>query len=232
MPDRGERVLSVLTRIASLRPAASTASLGQSLFPERASPAALLLLGEVLARLAGVERPVLQIVAACAAGDAGPVARDFAAAAATRFGRTLLVSSTPSGEPEQAGLRGLSWLMSGTLGGEPDGITPDTAVPGLYYTSLALHQPGPLDVPVASWLAGPQAFRMIVIESPAIAADPRTLAVSALCHGGVLSVSAGATTLAELRTATRQLASAGVALLGTVLQDAPRIGRSPRRRAG
>ena len=196
-----------------------------------ASPAALRLLGEVLARLAGMERPVVQIVASSAGGNAGPVARDFAAAAATRFGRTLLVSSAP-GDREDASLRGLSWLMTGTLGGEPDGITPDTSVPGLYYTSLALHQSGPLEVPLQSWLAGPQAFRMIVIECPAIAADPRTLAVSALCHGSVLAVGAGLTTLPELRAAARQLASAGVPLLGTVLHDAPRIGRTPRNLAG
>ena len=224
--------MSVFTRLPLTRAAQAAAPVSRPAMLEPASPAALLLLGEVLARLAGTERPLVQIVAASANGDASAVARDFAAAAATRFGRTLLVSSSPPGEREESGIRGLSWLMSGTLGGEPDGITPDTSVPGLYYTSLALHHPGPLDVPLGAWLAGPQAFRMIVIECPAIAADPRTLAVSALCHGSVLAVGAGLTTLPELRAAARQLASAGVALLGTVLHDAPRIGRHVQRPAG
>ncbi len=122
--------------------------------------------------------------------------------------------------------------MTGTLGGEPDGITPDTYVAGLYYTALALERAGPLEVPLAAWLAGPQAFRMIVIDCPAVAADPRTLAVSSLCHGSVLAVEAGRTTLPQLRASARQLASAGAPLLGTVLHDAPRIGFNPLRRAG
>ena len=199
---------------------------------EFASPASLALLGEVLARLTGTERPVVQFVAAAPDGQAGQVARDFAAAAATRFGRTLLVSSAACAAREEAGVRGLSWLMTGTLGGEPDGIVPDTYVAGLYYTSLALDRAGPLEVPVAAWLAGPQAFRMIVIDCPAVAADPRTLAVSPLCHGSVLAVQAGLTTLPQLRAASRQLASTGVPLLGTVLYEAPSIGRAFRRRTG
>ena len=224
--------MNVFPRLQVTRPGQSPISAGQQALPEPASPAALLLLGEVLARLAGIDRPIVHIVAASASGDAGPVARDFAVAAATRFGRTLLVSSGPCGDREQAGVRGLSWLMNGLLGGEPDGITPDTSIPGLYYASLLLNHPGPLVVPMENWLAGPQDFRMIVVESPAVAEDPRTLAVSALCHGSVLAVSAGQTTLPDLRASVRQLASAGVALLGTVLQDAPRIGLPPLRRTG
>ena len=223
--------MSVFTRIQPARQATAAASVRPPAFLEPASPAALLLLGEMLARLAGVERPVIQFVAASAAGGAGQVARDFAASAAARFGRTLLVSSDRSAAREEAGVRGLSWLMTGTLGGEPDGITPDTYVAGLY-TSLALEHPGPLEVPLAAWLAGPQAFRMIVIDCPAVAADPRTLAVSPLCHGVVLAVEAGRTTLPQLRAAARQLASAGAPLLGTVLHDAPRIGFNPWGRAG
>ncbi len=216
-----------------LRPAYTNAatSVSDATALEPTSPAALLMLGEVLARLAGTPRPVVHIVAASACVNASQVARDFAAAAATRFGRTLLVSSSPCGARAETGLRGLSWLMNGMLGGEPDGITPDISVPGLYYTSLAVHNPGPLAVPLESWLNGPQDFRMIVIELPAVAVDPRTLAVSVRCHGSVLAVGAGTTRLAELRNSARQLASAGVALLGTVLQDAPRIGRMARRAA-
>ncbi len=224
--------MSVFTRMAPARTASAAASVRPPAFLEPASPAALCLLGEMLARLAGVERPVVQFVAASDAGHAGQVARDFAAAAASRFGRTLLVSSNACAEREEAGVRGLSWLMTGTLGGEPDGITPDTYVAGLYYTSLALDRAGPLEVPLAAWLAGPQAFRMIVIDCPAIVADPRTLAVASLCHGSVLAVQAGLTNLRQLRTAARQLASAGAPPLGIVLHDAPRIGRKPWRRAG
>ncbi len=224
--------MSVFTRIAPVRAATAAASVRPSVLPEPASPAALSLLGEMLARLAGVERPVVQFVAASAGGNTGQVARDFAAAAAARFGRTLLVSSAAGAERDEAGVRGLSWLLSGTLGGEPDGITPDTYVAGLYYAGLGLDRPGPLEVPLAAWLDGPQAFRMIVIDCPAIAADPRTLAVSALCHGSVLAVEAGLTTLPQLRAAARQLASAGTPLLGSVLHGAPRIGLVPRRRAG
>ena len=224
--------MSVFTRVAPVRQTQSAATIRQAGVLEPASPAALLLLGEVLARLGNVERPVVQILAASTSGNATPVARDFAVAAATRFGRTLLVNASGSADQQDARTRGLSWLMSGTLGGEPDGISPDTSIPGLYYASLALHQPGPLEVPLEAWLAGPQAFRMVVVESAAIAADPRMLAVSSLCHGSVLAVGAGETTLVQLRGLARQLASAGVPVLGTLLHNAPRIVLKPWRRAG
>ena len=212
-------VRQAIRRVPGASRASTQAEAGQ---PSRAG---LRLLSEVLAALAGVERPVVHIVSVSGSGQAGTggVAREVAAAAAARFGRTLLACSSEPAAVDPCG-RDLSWLMTGVLGGEPDGITPDVAVPGLYHASLAIRQAGPLDVPVQAWLAGPQVFQMIVIESPAASADPRTLAVAAQCDGSVLAVGAGATTLAELRVAARQMAGAGVRVLGTVLHDAPRIG--------
>ncbi len=194
------------------------------------SPAALHLLAEVLARVSTVARPIVHVVAAGGQAKPAGMALDFAAAAATSYGRTLLVSSNGGAAAEAPGTRGLSWLMADFSGQPPDGLTPDTLVPGLYYASLNLARPGPPEPPVAEWLAAPQAFRMIIIESPSISADPRTLATVAHGHGVVLAVAAGQTTLAEIRTASRQLAAAGIVLLGTVLHGAPTIGFGPRRR--
>ena len=151
--------------------------------PDQASTAGLHLLGEVLARLNGIERPVVQIISASPRDGIGRVAQDLAAAAACRFGRTLLVSTSDVAAPDDPGARGLTWLMNGFSGGEPNGLAPDALVPGLYHTRLRADDPGILDLPVEAWLAGPQAFRMIVVESPAIAADPRALAVASRCHG-------------------------------------------------
>ncbi len=198
----------------------------------RAPAAGLRLLGEVLARLPGTERPVIQIVSASAGSGTGRVGHDLAAAAAASFGRTLLASPAGQDSADERAARGLSWLMTGLLGSEPDGIVPDAAVAGLYYAGLDMQQPGPVHAPVEAWLAGPQAFRMIVVESPAVAGDPRTLAVAAHCHGCILAVAAGASTQADVRAAARQLASTGTQLLGSVLHDAPVIsmmpGRTPR----
>ena len=209
----------------AIRLAPALPRLSRAMAPDQPSEAGLRLLSEILAGLAGVARPVVHIVAASAGSNASVVARDLAAASAGRFGRTLLAVSAHDPAADEPGLRGLSWLMNGVLGGEPDGITPDGCVPGLYHASVATRHHGPLDVPVQAWLAGPQAFRMIIIESPASGADPRTLAITAQCHASVLAVGAGTTTLADLRAASRQIAGAGARLLGTVLHDAPTIGR-------
>ena len=221
-------------------PRASTAtsnfskpSIGLPLGAATPPPQAVALLGEVLARISGVEKPVLQILASSAGCTASQVAYDFSVASTCHFGRTLLVSAVGQQAEDLTGARALSRRMTEWLGGQASEITPDTFVAGLYHAPLpAEANPAKASQAILAWREWHQDFRMIVIDSPAIAYDPRGLAWAAGCTGCLLTVTAGLTRADEVRSCERQLRSAGLLVLGTVLHDAPAFGLGLRRRRG
>lgn len=192
---------------------------------------ALAMLSQVLSQLADIGRPIVQIMPASAGCGAGQVAFELAVAAALHFGTTLLVSDSEPPAPDLTGARALSWRMTRLLGDSADALTPDGVVNGLYHAQPALDDAhGAQAASLKSWLAAPQDFRMVVFDSPALAICPQTLGTAALCHTCVLTVRAGQTRAEELRTAERQLASAGVCVAGVVLHGAPDLSLRPRRR--
>ncbi len=186
-------------------------------------PAALGLLGEVLARLPGVERPVVQIIATSHHASASQVALELAIASARQFGTTLLVAPGECAKPDMSGARELSWRMTQMLGGSQDGVLPDAVIAGLYHCQLPESGFASGVPPIGLWQASPRNYRMIVIDAPCISANPRGLASAQSCSGCVLSVAAGATRQSSLLALQRQFSSAGVPILGTVLFDAKPI---------
>ena len=177
-------------------------------------------LGEALARLPGVPKPIIQIISASASTSAMPVARALAASAARQYGRTLLVSYATS-DGSELSVRGLSWLMSELKVADPEAEVPDGVVAGLYH--LRLRGSERKTAKLAAWVSETDKFSMVVLSSPAIALDPRTLMLAAECDGSILSVAAGATRAGEVLAEARQLACAGIRVLGTVLDNAPSL---------
>ena len=205
---------------------------------EEAARQAAGLLGHVLARLPGVAQPVVHVLPACPAGNAFSVARVLAAAAAERFGRTLLVRAGVA-ETRQAEPGGLWWLAAELPGYGPDAqghgpeaIVPDAGTEGLYHTRTRLADRGGIAQKLAAWCRTEPGFRMVVVESPSATIDPEALDTCLACHGAVLAVAAGRTTLQDLRRTERQLEAAGARVLGTVLHDRPIIGLPGLRRRG
>ena len=221
----------------ALRPARGGVGRGYpSAAAQEATRQAAGLLGHVLARLPGVAQPVVHVLPACAAGSASAVARVLAAAAAERFGRTLLVRAGNS-EVQQPEPGGLWWLAAELPGQGPDGfgsgpetIVPDASMEGLYHARLPLADRGGIAQKLAAWCRAEPAFRMVVVESPSATIDLAALDACLVCHGAVLAVAAGQTTLQDLRRAERQLQAAGARVLGTVLHDRPVIGLPGLRR--
>ena len=204
---------------------------------EEATRQAAGLLGHVLARLPGVAQPIVHVLPACGSGSAASVAHVLAAAAAERFGRTLLVraGSAEVQQPEPGG--GLWWLPAELPGQAPEAhgngpetIVPDAGTEGLYHTRTLLADRGGIAPKLAVWCRSEPAFRMLVVESPSATIDPAALDACLSCHGAVLAVAAGQTTLQDLRRAERQLEAAGARVLGTVLHDRPIIGLPGLRR--
>jgi hypothetical protein len=183
-----------------------------------------------MARLPGVDRPVLQIMAASQGTPTWRAAQALGQAAACRFGRTLLVScrNEPLSGPSP------SALIQEPLRprrGTGRGIIPDVVTEGLHHTHLACEPASALKQAIENWLAAPQHFRMLAIESLALCVDPCAVAMAARCHGTILAVQAGVTRLDEIRACVRQLSSAGALLIGTVLVEAPRTAFWERGRA-
>jgi len=183
---------------------------------------AVSLLGEILARLHGLAKPVVQVVPAMAGQTPDQVAFDLAVAASAHLGRTLLVSAGLHESPDLSGARELAWRMTRLLGGVPDTIMPDALVACLYHA-----QPVGGAMPIPLWKNAAQDFQLILLDCPPIATHPQTLAAARGCDGAVLTVAAGVTRMDHLRAAQRQLASAQVPVLGTVLHDAMRMDIRP-----
>ena len=181
--------------------------------------AGLGLLGEVLARLPGVEKPMIQVISGAPSGSAMPVARALAISAAQRFGRTLLISSEDSGSHDMPA-RGLSWLLSELSVESADTIIPDGSVAGLYHIRHRDDLQG--SAQLQGWFGEPHGISFIVVSSRAIAVEPRTIALASGCHGSILAVEAGRSRAEDVATQTQQLACAGVRVLGSVLYNAPR----------
>lgn len=176
------------------------------------------LLGEVLARLPGVKKPMIQVIAGSPSGSAMTVARALAISAAQRYGRTLLVSPDEPGR-HGGSVRGLSWLMSELSTESADAKIPDSGVARLYH--MRLRSEAVETAQLQLWFAEPHDISLIVVCSQAIAVEPSTIALACGCHGSLLAVEAGRSRAEEISAQIQQLACASVRVLGSVLYNAP-----------
>jgi hypothetical protein len=185
-------------------------------------PAAVALLAEILARLKGLDLPVVQFIAACPHSEAGHIAHDLAVASVSRFGRTLLLSSIARGDQE-----GVVRHLAAVRPSPPSvrAVVPDACVPGLYHRRIEEEGFDAAQFAAPAARSGSQAFRMMVLASPTPSLSPTTLMQAAHAHGTIIAVAAGTTPLKLLQATARQVRHAGGTLLGTVLFGAP--GREP-----
>ena len=191
----------------------------------KVTPEASSLLAEVLASLHGIELPIVQFMPACLNGNGKHLSRQFAAAAVAFYGRTLLLDA---GSNVITAERGLVSRAPSRKQRRSFPVMPDSDIPGLYHRQA-------FDVAfdlIATETPDTQPFRMMVIQSASPVANPSALERARHCHGSILTVAAGLTSLPDLHATTRQLRHAGGKLLGVVLFDVPII-RLPfsRRRA-
>ncbi len=180
-----------------------------------ANPAARHLLAEIVARLGQADVPVVQVMAACGRSRAAGVSLGLAVASVPGYGRTLLMADDGAQGSDAGGPR--------LAGRGAQAVIPDAGVPGLYHRRF---DEGLLDrqpTPPSTSRTSAKSFRMIVLASQSPAACPAGLAHAARCHGTILAVAAGVTSLAELQATARQVQQAGGTVLGTVLYDAPRF---------
>jgi hypothetical protein len=191
----------------------------------------MLLLSEIMARLHGIEMPVVQFIHASGEGNVRQAAGSFARASAACLGRTLLVRRQPVGAPpltqaaSAASMPTVSRRRARKSVVDAFEIVPDSAMASLFHVQIGRETQGSLQAMQASpeaWLDSITLdFRLIVIESDAPERSLATLELARRCHGSVLVVTAGTTSLSQARTAMRQVQLAGGTLLGSVLQDAP-----------
>jgi hypothetical protein len=197
-------------------------------------PAAVSLLSQVVARLHGLDVPVVQFIQVTAGVGQTRVARDFAEASLTRLGRTLIASLH---EPETAKAGLVLESGSATVGRRrtrkpandtPD-IIPDATVQGLYHTRIGAgcgETNQISQVPPAVWLGEARLdFRLLVIDCGPLERNPAAVELASRCHGSILIVASGATRLPQIRAAAQQVQIAGGTLLGSVLFDTPPVPR-------
>jgi hypothetical protein len=190
---------------------------------------AISLLSHVLARLHGLDVPVVQFIQVSCDARAPSVARDFAEAALTKLGRTLIASlhepekpaaSFPEGGGMAAGRRRVRKPVNGS-----HDIVPDGTVDGLYHARIGsvCGEPNKLShVPPAIWLGEARIeFRLLVIDCGPLERNPAAVELASRCHGSILTVEAGITQLSMVRSAAQQVQIAGGTLLGSVLYNAP-----------
>ncbi len=192
---------------------------------------AVALLSKVLARLRGLDVPVVQFIQVSTDLRVSSVPRDFAEASLSRLGRTLL-ASLHSPDPRQLGAASgrLPVAIVGrrrarrTLKEVPD-VVPDVALQGLYHVRIG----GGVDelnqitqVPPAIWLGEARLdFRLLVVDCGPLELNPAAVELASRCHGSILTIAAGVTDLARVRSVAQQVQLAGGKLLGSVLYDAP-----------
>ncbi len=211
------------------------------------------LLSQVVARLHGLDVPVVQFIQVTADPRRASVARDFAKASLTRLGRTLLASLHET-EILKAGLpveTGGGMVVGRRRARKPANdtpdIVPDATIQGLYHTRIGAgcgETNQMSHVPPAVWLGEARLdFRLLVIDCGPLERNPAAVELTSRCHGSILVVAAGATRLPQIRAAAHQVQIAGGTLLGAVLYDTPSLPsmhvpawiprlRSLRRRAG
>lgn len=192
---------------------------------------ALALLSQLLARLHGIDVPVVQVIQASPRAHPSHIARSLAEASTATLGRTLLVSLHAPGE-QQAGVSapaaaGLVVRRRRAKKGVSDApeIVPDSSLPGLYHAGIGCQsdEATRIDyVPPGVWLGGVNLnFRLLIIDCGPLDLCPAAVEVASRCHGSVLGVAAGVTRLAEVQMVAAQVQLAGGRLLGSVLYDAP-----------
>jgi hypothetical protein len=187
------------------------------------------LLCEVMARLRGADMPVIQFIQVSGESDTAETAMRFASNSATYFGRTLLVRLSAARVRDVHQVAATNVTIAGLLtrksSADPIEIVPDSAVSGLSHACIGIH-PGDAAqralFPAESRLDDMALdFRLIVIASDPPETTPATLELATRCHGSVLVVSAGHTSLSQVRDATRRVRLAGGTLMGCVLEGAP-----------
>ena len=198
-------------------------------------PEAVLLLSEIMARLHGVDMPVVQFINVSGEAGAADITASFAQASAACVGRTLLVHLGQPG-PREGTRLGVAHPVATiprrrARKAVPDSIEimPDSVVPGLCRAYLGGEQAGAYSKKSSScetWLDGMTFdFKLIVIESGSPERAPAALDLATRSHGNVLIAAAGMTRLAQTRIVVRQIQLAGGTLMGSVLYDAPSIPR-------
>ncbi len=211
----------------SLRLSSETKELTRSLSPR---PEAVRLLSEIMARLHGVDMPVVQFIRACGQAATAEIAASFAQASAGCLGRTLLIrvhALEPSGVSFSDAAAAVATIGRRRARKAADNleIIPDSLISGLCHARIGFaygQAASPAHVSPDIFLEGVSLdFRVIVIESDAPERCPMTLDLAVRCHGSVLVVAAGATGLPQTRRVMRQVQLAGGTLLGSVLHGAP-----------
>jgi hypothetical protein len=199
---------------------------------------AVALLSRVMARLHGLDVPVVQFIQVSVDSKPAMVARDFAEASLSRLGRTLLASlyepeiARPS-LPDASGGTAVGRRRARKPANDAPDIVPDAALHGLYHARIGLGcgETSQMSfVPPAVWLGEARIeFRLLVIDCGPLERTPAAVELASRCHGSILTVEAGATQLSAVRAAAQQVQIAGGTLLGSVLYDAPDL---PARRTG
>ena len=198
---------------------------------------AMMLLWEIMARLRGIEMPVLQFIDVSGDRGATDVAASFAHAAAHCVGRTLLVrfqSSQSRGVQQDSDAAIESISLDHRPSKSVDDtfeVVPDSAVPGLCHVYARYDPMQALQMKrefAEIWLDGIALdFRLVIIESRSPERCPATLDLATRCHGSVLVLTAGESSLSQSRAVMRQVQLVGGTLLGAVLRDAPGAPRFP-----
>ena len=192
------------------------------------------LLSEIMARLHGVDMPVVQFIRASGEAASTEIAASFAQASAGCLGRTLLIrlhTSEPPGVSSSNDTAAVATIPRRRARKAADNleIVPDSLVPGLCHARIEFAYGQTSSQTQASpdtFLEGASLdFRVIVIESDAPERCPMTLDLAVRCHGSVLVVAAGTTSLPQARGVMRQVQLAGGTLLGSVLHGAPPVPR-------
>jgi len=210
-------------------------------------PEAVALLSQVVARLHGIDVPVVQFIQVSGGLKPSNVPRYFAEACLSRLGRTLL-AGLHNPRPPQVGAS--SGNLRGTIVGRrrarklasdmPD-IVPDVGVEGLYHVRIGAGPGEFSQVPPAVWLGEARLeFKFLVIDCGPLDVNPAAVELASRCHGSILTVAAGITRLAQAQAVAQHVQVAGGTLLGSVLYDVstephvavPRwLGRSAHTRA-
>ncbi len=188
------------------------------------------LLSEIMARLHGIDMPVVQFIRASGEAATAEIAARFAQASAGCLGRTLLIrlhASEPPGVSSSDEIAAVATIPRRRARKAADNleIVPDSLIPGLCHARMGFaygQASSPAQVSPDTFLEGVSLdFRVIVIESDAPERCPMTLDLALRCHGSVLVVAAGSTGLLQARRVMRQVQLVGGPLLGAVLHGAP-----------
>ncbi len=186
-------------------------------------PEAIALLAEVLARFHNVALPAVQFIDACPRSGGSQIAREFAVASVSKFGRTLLLAQ---GTQAQLAKHRAAGNATRALANGTHTLTPDSTIPGLYHRKLEDEAVEVSDLAVQiGRSAANKAFRMLVFASSAPGVSPSVLIQAARCQGSIITVAAGITRLSAIQNTARQIHSAGGSVFGTILFDAPCLRR-------